>query len=195
VVLEKISWTDHVRNEEVLRRVKEEKNTVHTVKSRKGNWIGHILCRDCLLKQVMQGNIVGRIEVTVRRGRRRKQLLDIFRELQLGLHPVAVIHYAFKHKRYTEQHSDTEYTELNITPNIPKHNNKPYKQQTSYGLYIYIYIYIYSNNGRHPVTKNFTALHYISPSYTSFERRSGGSPGRSRWYGRKETSLSEMSSG
>ena len=28
-------------------------------------------------------------------------------------------------------------------------------------------IYISSNKGRHPVTKNFTPLHYTSPNYTS----------------------------
>jgi len=27
-------------------------------------------------------------------------------------------------------------------------------------------IYISSNNVRHPVTKTFTTLHYISPNYT-----------------------------
>jgi hypothetical protein len=31
-MLEKISWTDHVRNEEVLQIVKEEKNILQTVK-------------------------------------------------------------------------------------------------------------------------------------------------------------------
>ena len=30
--MEKISWTDRVRNEEVLLRVKEERNIIHTVK-------------------------------------------------------------------------------------------------------------------------------------------------------------------
>jgi hypothetical protein len=35
-----ISWTDHVRNEEVLHRVKEERNIVHTIKRRNANWIG-----------------------------------------------------------------------------------------------------------------------------------------------------------
>ena len=30
--MEKISWTDNVRNEEVLLRVKEERNIIHTVK-------------------------------------------------------------------------------------------------------------------------------------------------------------------
>jgi hypothetical protein len=36
----------------------------------------------------------------------------------------------------------------------------PYKQQTSCDL-------IYSNNGRNPVTNNFTPLHYTSPNYIS----------------------------
>jgi hypothetical protein len=34
--MEKISWTDRVRNEEVLHRVKEEKNIIHTIKRKKG---------------------------------------------------------------------------------------------------------------------------------------------------------------
>jgi hypothetical protein len=42
----------------------------------KANCIGHILRRNCLLKQVIKGKIQGRIEVTRRRGRRRKKLLD-----------------------------------------------------------------------------------------------------------------------
>jgi hypothetical protein len=35
--LEKISWTDRVRTEEVLHRVKEERNILHTVKRRMAN--------------------------------------------------------------------------------------------------------------------------------------------------------------
>jgi hypothetical protein len=65
-----------VRNEEVLHIVKEERNIVHTIKRRKANWIGHILRRTCLLKHVIEGKLEGRIEMTRRRGRRRKQLLD-----------------------------------------------------------------------------------------------------------------------
>jgi hypothetical protein len=70
--MEKISWTDRVRNEEVLQGVKEERNIVHTIKTRKANCIGHILRRNCLLKHVIEGKLVGRIEMTGRRGRRRK---------------------------------------------------------------------------------------------------------------------------
>jgi hypothetical protein len=58
---EKIIWTDHVRNEEVLQRVKEEGNILHTVNRRKVNWIGHILRSNCHLKNIIEGNIKGRI--------------------------------------------------------------------------------------------------------------------------------------
>jgi hypothetical protein len=74
--MEKISWTDRVRNEKVLHRVKEERNMLHTIKRRKANWMGHILRRNCLLKHVIEGKREGRIEVAGRRGRRRKQPLD-----------------------------------------------------------------------------------------------------------------------
>ena len=46
------------------------------IKKRKANWIGHILRRNCLLQQVIEGKIKGQIEVIRRRGRRRKKLLD-----------------------------------------------------------------------------------------------------------------------
>jgi hypothetical protein len=59
VVLEKISWTDHVRSEEVLLRVKEQRNILHEISKRKANWIGHILCRNCLLQRVIEGKIEG----------------------------------------------------------------------------------------------------------------------------------------
>jgi hypothetical protein len=69
-----------VRNEEVLHRVKEERNILHTIKRRKANWIGHILRRNCLLKHVIEGKVEGRLEMTGRRGRRGKQLLDDLKE-------------------------------------------------------------------------------------------------------------------
>jgi hypothetical protein len=57
--MEKISWTDRVRNEEVLHRGKKERNIPHTIKRRKANWIGHILRRNCLLKHVIEGKLEG----------------------------------------------------------------------------------------------------------------------------------------
>ena len=74
--MEKISWTDHVRNEEVLLTVNEQRNILHEIRKRKANWIGHILRRNCLLKQVIEGNIKGVIEVTGRQGSRRMRLLE-----------------------------------------------------------------------------------------------------------------------
>jgi len=74
--MEKISWTDHVGNEEVLLRVNEQRNILHEIRKRKVNWIGHILRRNCLLKQVIEGKIKGEMEVVRRRGRRFKKLLD-----------------------------------------------------------------------------------------------------------------------
>jgi hypothetical protein len=64
-----ISCTDRVRNEEVLLRVKEQRNSLHTVNRRKANWIGHNLCRNCFLKHVIERKMEGRIEMTEIRGR------------------------------------------------------------------------------------------------------------------------------
>jgi hypothetical protein len=77
--MEKISWVDPV-TDEVLHRVKKERNIIHAIKRRKANWIGHILRRNCLLKHMIEGKLEGRIEVTGRRERRRKQLLDDLRK-------------------------------------------------------------------------------------------------------------------
>jgi hypothetical protein len=89
VVLEKDGadiWTDHVRNEEVLLRVKEQKNILHEISKRKANWIGHILLRNYLLRQVIEGKIEWGIEVTGRRGRRRRNLLDVLKESRWHSH-------------------------------------------------------------------------------------------------------------
>jgi hypothetical protein len=85
--MEEISWTDRVRNDEVLQRVKEEGNILHTVKIRKADWIGRFLRRNCLLKDVIKGKIEGRVTVTGRRGRRRKQLLGDLKEKKLYWKP------------------------------------------------------------------------------------------------------------
>jgi hypothetical protein len=58
-----------VRNE-VLLRVKEQRNIVHEIRKRKAKWIGHILRRNCLLQRVIEGKIKrgGGIEVSGRQG-------------------------------------------------------------------------------------------------------------------------------
>jgi hypothetical protein len=69
-----------VRNEDVLLRVKQQRNILHEILKRKANWVCHILRRNCLLQRVIKGKIKGRIEVTGRRGRRRRKLLDELKE-------------------------------------------------------------------------------------------------------------------
>jgi hypothetical protein len=69
-----------VRNEDVLLRVKEQRNVLHEIRKRKANWIGHILRRNCILQRVTEGKIEGGIEVTGRRGRRRSKLLEDLKE-------------------------------------------------------------------------------------------------------------------
>jgi hypothetical protein len=59
--------------------VKEKRNILHTVRQRKANWIGHILCRNCLLSHIIEGKIIG----TRRLGRRCKQLKEARRYWKL----------------------------------------------------------------------------------------------------------------
>ena len=69
-----------MRNEEVFLRVKERSNTLYEISKWRANWIGYILRRNCLLQRVIEGKIKGGIEVTGRRGGRRKKLLDDLKE-------------------------------------------------------------------------------------------------------------------
>ena len=64
-----------MRNE-VLLIVKEQRNILHEISKRKANWIGHILRRNCLLQRIIEGKLKGEIEVTGRRERRCRKLLD-----------------------------------------------------------------------------------------------------------------------
>jgi hypothetical protein len=57
--MKKISLTDYLRNEEVLLGVKEQRKILHEIRKQSANWIGHILRRNCLLQQVIEGNIEG----------------------------------------------------------------------------------------------------------------------------------------
>ena len=74
----KISWTDRARNNHHTES--RRRGILYIIRRRKANWTGHILRRNCLLKHVMEVKIEERIEVTGRRGRRRKQLPDDLKE-------------------------------------------------------------------------------------------------------------------
>jgi hypothetical protein len=67
--MERISWTDKIRNGGVFYGVKKKRNIIRRIRRRKASWIGHILRRNCFLKHDIEGKLKGGIEVTERRGR------------------------------------------------------------------------------------------------------------------------------
>jgi len=60
--MDKISWTNRVKNEEALQRVKDESNILHTIERWKADSVGHILRRNCLVKHVIEGRMKGQEE-------------------------------------------------------------------------------------------------------------------------------------
>jgi len=46
---------------QILDTVIEDRNILDTLNRRKANWVGHILCRNCFLKHVIEGKIKGRM--------------------------------------------------------------------------------------------------------------------------------------
>jgi hypothetical protein len=64
--------------------VKEHRNILHEISKRKANWIDHILRRYCVLQRGNEGKLKEGIEVTGRRGRRRRKLLDDLKEMRGG---------------------------------------------------------------------------------------------------------------
>ena len=74
--LEKISWRDKIRNDEMLARVKEEKCLIRTIRQRQTNWVGHVLRREGLLREVIEGRVKG----TKRPGKPRKGMISYLKE-------------------------------------------------------------------------------------------------------------------
>src|SRR6218665_1913785 len=70
--MEKISWRDMKTNEEVLQLVQEKEAL--WIWRRKKNWIGHILRGESLLKEVIEGRMIGKRP----RGRKRLGMLNEF---------------------------------------------------------------------------------------------------------------------
>ena len=76
--MEKISWTERVRNEEVLRRVGEERTLINTIWRRKARWTGHVIRSEGLLRTVIEGRAEGKRP----RGRKRMMMLDDIKQGQ-----------------------------------------------------------------------------------------------------------------
>jgi hypothetical protein len=64
--------------EEVLRGIRGDRNSLHSVKLRKVTWFGLILGRNCLLKRFAVGRIKG-MEI---KERSRKQILDCVKKIE-----------------------------------------------------------------------------------------------------------------
>ena len=53
--MEKIKWSEKVTNEQVLERIGKKRTLLNNILSRKTNYIGYILRRNCLLHDVIEG--------------------------------------------------------------------------------------------------------------------------------------------
>ena len=73
--MEKIKWSEKVTNEQVLDRKGEKRTLLNNILRRKANWIGHILRRNCLLHDSIEGQMTEVKGI----GKRRIQLLDDLR--------------------------------------------------------------------------------------------------------------------
>ena len=54
---EKVIRSEKVTNEEILERTGEKRTLINNIICRKANWIGHILRRNCLLRDVIKGQM------------------------------------------------------------------------------------------------------------------------------------------
>ena len=70
--MERISWTEHKTNEEVLKMVEEKRSLMDIIRTRQKNWIGHITRGDSLQREIMEG----RMERKREKGRPRQKLMD-----------------------------------------------------------------------------------------------------------------------
>ena len=74
--MEKVSYKDRVTNDEVLKNVGESRSRQDKIRSRKRNWLGHVLRGEGLMREVMEGRIEGKRTS----GRPKKGMLDEFLE-------------------------------------------------------------------------------------------------------------------
>lgn len=70
--IERISYEEHVTNEEVLERVEEDRSIIKTIRKRQKTWIGHVLRGESLFRTVIEGRLKGKKT----RGRPRMMFLD-----------------------------------------------------------------------------------------------------------------------
>ena len=70
--MERVKWTDKIKNAIVLERVGDGRIMLELLRKRKRNWLGHWLRRNWLLKDALEGMVNGKKA----RGRRRHHMID-----------------------------------------------------------------------------------------------------------------------
>ena len=70
-------WSEKVTNEQVLDRLGEKRKLLNNILRRKVHWIGHILRRNCLLHDAIEGLMMGGV------GRRKTQLIGDLRNKKI----------------------------------------------------------------------------------------------------------------
>jgi len=53
----RISWTDKVTNDDVLRKVNEDKKILNAIWQWKHCWMGHVFSHDGLLHKIIEGKM------------------------------------------------------------------------------------------------------------------------------------------
>src|ERR1043165_6136320 len=70
--IERISYTERMSNEAVLKQIQDKRALVATIQHRQKNWIGHILRGEGLIRDFFEGRLLG----SRPRGRPRTKMLD-----------------------------------------------------------------------------------------------------------------------
>ena len=56
--MEKIKWSEKVTNEKVIELIGDRRTLINDVLYRKANWICHNLRRNCLLHDIIEGQMM-----------------------------------------------------------------------------------------------------------------------------------------
>ena len=85
----KISWTSHTTNQAVLNRIGKDKTLLKNIQFRQIKFLGHILRKDGLEKNILTGKISG----TRSQGRQRQKYMDTISDVT-GKDIVSIFHLA-----------------------------------------------------------------------------------------------------
>ena len=70
--MQKVKYTEHKTNEEVMKEIEEDRSLIDTIRKRQRNWMGHVLRHDSLLRTIIEGKMEGKRV----RGIPRKMMLE-----------------------------------------------------------------------------------------------------------------------